>query len=56
MREMAGETQSALGMLSETPGSRDEQQGEGEGEEEEEETSMKQAAERKQAGGNSTVH
>lgn len=54
MREMAGETQSALGMLSETPGSRDEQQGEGEGEEEE--TSMKQAAERKQAGGNSTVH
>lgn len=29
---MAGETQSALGMLSETPGSRDEQQGEGEGE------------------------
>lgn len=51
MREMAGETQSALGMLSETPGSRDEQQGEGE-----EETSMKQAAERKQAGGNSTVH
>lgn len=52
MREMAGETQSALGMLSKTPGSRDEQQGEGE----EEETSMKQAAERKQAGGNSTVH
>lgn len=46
MREMAGETQSALGMLSGTPGCHLEK----------EEGSMKQAVERKQAGGNSTVH
>lgn len=45
MREMAGETESALGMLSETLCSCSEEEG-----------SMKQAVQRKQAGGNSTVH